>query len=125
MVEVAYYHYEVELIMNSKSDLDDNGDGIVDHNEFRKLPPGFEQYKKEKDAQISGTAAISKGQLDMSSILSEAEAVKDEGLEELMEEDDLVHEKVLDLEEKLSGVGSDISSIRHNMENLMAKLGIK
>ena len=61
----------------------------------------------------------------MSSLISEEEATKESELEELMEEEDLIHEKVLDLEEKLSGVGADISTIRANMENLMKKLGIK
>ena len=34
----------------------------------------------------------------------------------------LIHEKVLDLEAKLSGVGGDISTIKKNMENLVTKL---
>lgn len=132
MVEVAYYHYEVELIQNSKTDMDVDGSGVVDHEEFAlatpKLPPGFKQYKEGKDRKASGVPTSSdmvQGQLDMSSLISEEEATKESELEELMEEEDLIHEKVLDLEEKLSGVGADISTIRANMENLMKKLGIK
>lgn len=130
MVEVAYYHYEVELIQNSKTELDTDGSGVVDHDEFviatPKLPPGFHEYKDLKDKKVAGAAAagsIEQGQLDMSSLM--ADDIKDSEFEELMEEEDLIHEKVLDLEEKLSGVGADISTIRTNMESLMKSLGVE
>jgi hypothetical protein len=128
MVEVAYYHYEVELIQNGKTEMDDDASGIVDHDEFLratpKLPAGFKQYKEEKDRKQTGGSQSMEGQLDMASLMAGEEASKETELDELMEEEDLIHEKVLDLEAKLSGVGGDISTIKKNMENLMTKLGI-
>ncbi len=128
MVEVAYYHYEVELIQNSKTDLDADGSGVVDHDEFvvatPKLPPGFHEYKEQKDKKTGDSTLMEQGQLDMSSLIADEES-KESELEELMEEEDLIHEKVLDLEQKLSGVGADISTVRTNMENLMKALGVK
>jgi len=129
MVEVAYYHYEVELIQNGKTEMDGDASGVVDHEEFvmatpKQMPHGFKQYQDAKNDKGTGQASSMEGQLDMASLMAD-EPDKDAELDELMEEEDLIHEKVLDLEAKLGNVGGDISTIKKNMENLMKKLGIE
>lgn len=107
--------------------MDIDASGVVDHKEFvlatpKQMPHGFKQYSDAKNDNGAGQSM--EGKLDMASLMAD-EPDQDAELDELMEEEDLIHEKVLDLESKLGNVGGDISTIKKNMEKLMEKLGIK
>lgn len=130
MVEMAYFHYEVELILNSQMAIDHDNDGVVSHEEFQeasaKIPHGFAKHyaecKKGAIDAANGREHVAIGTLD-ASILGRQIQVEDDHnatAESLMESRELLVLKVAQLDKVAHQLASDVSAMKQGMRRLLS-----
>ena len=129
MVEMAYYHYEVELILNSQTMIDNDGDGVISHEEFieasAQIPHGFAaRFAEEKKAVIKAAQEKGhavKGTMDAgsSSHQQQVEADKNATRESLMGPSELLALRVNNLDEIAKGLTDDVAAIKQGMRLLL------
>jgi hypothetical protein len=129
MVEMAYYHYEVESILNSQTMLDGDGDGVVSHEEFleasAQIPHGFaarfaaEKKAVIKEAQEKGHTV--KGTLDTGSLghQEQVEADNNATFESLLGREELMMLRVKKLDEVATRLADDVGTIKQGMRALL------
>eukprot|EP01046_Picozoa_sp_COSAG06_P063914 COSAG06_NODE_15046_length_1101_cov_1.909182_1_plen_154_part_10 len=129
MVEMAYYHYEVALILNAQTGMDRDGDGQVSHEEFldasAKIPHGFAAHFAEQQKAVINEAKEKglqvKGSLDVGSLHHQEQVEVDNTAtaESLMESEELLAVKVRKLDSVTKVLESDVASIQQGFKKLL------
>jgi hypothetical protein len=129
MVEMAYYHYEVSLILNAQTNMDGDGDGEISHQEFldasAKIPHGFAMHFAEEQKAVINEAKEKglhvKGSLDVGSLHHQEQVEVDNTAtaESLMESEELLAVKVRKLDSVAKALESDVASIQQGFKKLL------
>ena len=129
MVDMAYYHYEVELILNSHTSIDIDADGGVSHEEFieasARIPHGFAsrfaEQKKHIIAQAKEKGHTPKGTMDAGSLghQEHVDADMNATAESLMESNELLKHRIVKLDALSHSLVKDVSAIKQNLRSLV------
>lgn len=129
MVEMCYHHYEVELILNPRTLIDHDGDGVVSHEEFLEasavIPHGFASHFAHRNRRVIKQAKerglTVKGALDVDSLHHHEQVHEDTKAtaESLLENEELVRLKVSKLDAVAAQLQADVGAVKQGMLKLL------
>ena len=126
MVELAYYHYQVGLILNGKTEMDGDHDGVVTVDDFlaasARLPHGFANHYLNDPLSMGSGRHIDVSEIE--ALTTAAEDIK-ETEDEMQGVEILMGRRVERLEGRVDALRDDVGAVKESLRLIMKHHGIE